>query len=70
MKETKEFLCSYYHDGAWWSLTITAYDLADADARVAKLGYLRLDGELKGTVPARFGFIAKALCWINNLIKS
>lgn len=67
MKETKTFVCHYQHDGTTWSLNIDAYDWADAEARVKKLGYLKLDGELMGTVPVRFGFIAKVICWIRNL---
>lgn len=65
--KTKNFLCSYHHDGAEWSITIQAYDRDDAEARVKKLGYLRLDGELIATVPARCGFIVRFLCWIKNL---
>jgi hypothetical protein len=65
--DTKTFLCSYHHDDALWSVEIHAYDWADAEARVKKLGYLKLDGELKVTIPVRLGFIAKLLCWIRNL---
>lgn len=64
---TKPFLCSYHHDGAWWGITIQAYDFKDAEARVKKLGFLRLDGELVDTVPDKYGFFAKAYCWFKNL---
>lgn len=64
--KTKKWCCSYHHDGENWSLLIDAYDRADAEARIAKLGYLRLDGELKGTV--RFGWLARAICWIRNAL--
>lgn len=65
--ETTEYLCSYYHDNAWWSVTITAYDREDAMDRVKKLGYLRLDGELMAKVPAKCGFVVKFLVWVRNL---
>jgi hypothetical protein len=67
MKETKKFLCHYRHDDAQWSIIIDAYDFEDAEVRIKKLGYLILDGELMGIVPARLGFIAKLFCWFKNL---
>lgn len=68
MRETKAFACSYMHDGAEWGLTIHAYDLADAEARIKKLGFVRLNGEIKLVVPQKFGWAAKLLCWLRNLI--
>jgi hypothetical protein len=65
-RRTKKFCCSYYHDGATWALNIDAYDRADAEARITKLGYLRLDGELIGTVPC--GWMARAICWLRNAL--
>lgn len=65
-RKTITFTCSYYHDGARWGILIDAYDWPDAEARCTKLG-LKLDGELMGTVPARVGFLAKAICWARNL---
>lgn len=60
-RPTIQFCCSYYHDGAWWALTIAAYDWSDAEARCKKLG-LKLDGELMATVPRMFGF-GKLIAW-------
>jgi hypothetical protein len=64
--KTKPFLCSYYHDRATWSVEIMAYDWDDARARVAKLGFLRLDGELMATIPVRVGCLAKLWCRVAN----
>jgi hypothetical protein len=50
-RKTRKFLCSYFHDGGWWSLMIDAYDMKDAEKRVDKLGNLRLDGEHIVTIP-------------------
>lgn len=69
-RKTKKFLTSYFHDGCRWSVEIDAYDFTDAEARVKKLGYLQLDGELIAKVPARIGFGARALCWIRNTFKA
>jgi len=68
-KPTKKFLTSYHHDGSEWSLTIDAYDWADAESRVKKLGYLRLDGELMATIPAKLGWLVKITCAIRNWLK-
>lgn len=68
-KKTKLFLCSYHHDGCEWSVKLDAYDWEDAEARVKKLGYLRLDGELLVTIPAKAGFIARTACQLRNALK-
>lgn len=54
----KDYLCSYWHDRAEWSLIIPARDWDDAQARCKKLG-LRLDGEVQAVIPAKVGWIAK-----------
>ena len=68
--KTKSFLCSYHHDGAEWSVTIQAYDRQDAEARLKKLGFLRLDGELVATLPAKCGVLVRIICWFRNLFKA
>lgn len=60
------FLCRYYHDGVWWSLTVHAYDRSDAEARCKKMG-LNLDGEIMATIPAKIGWVAKMVCFFRNL---
>jgi hypothetical protein len=65
-KPTRPFLCSYYHEGANWSFTIHAYDFEDAKARVARLTWAKLDGELMATVPAKCGWLVKITCAIRN----
>jgi hypothetical protein len=71
-RSTKEYVCRYYHDGSWWGLEITAYDNADAEARVAKLGNLQLQGELMMTIPANRcrPWIADIICRVRNLFAS
>ncbi len=69
-RPTKEFVCHYHHDGAKWGLNIHAYDLADAEARVKKLGFLKLDGELVMTIHGQKGRIVPFICWIRNAWKA
>lgn len=61
-ERTKRFLARYYHDGAWWSIDVYAYDFDDAESRCGKLG-LQLDGEHVMTIPA----VGKS-SWLPNLI--
>ena len=65
---SKRFLCSYHHNGAQWSLVLDAEDWPDAEARVKKLGYLHLDGELMATIPANrvTGLWVRFSCWLKN----
>jgi hypothetical protein len=69
MKQVKSYCCSYYHDGATWAVTITAYDWNDAQSRVKKLGNLRLDGELIAEFPDKLGLMVRFLCWLRNTVK-
>lgn len=64
----KTYVCRYFHNGSWWGLNITADDWQDAEARVAKLGNLQLEGELMATIPAKpgVGLLVRALCTIRN----
>lgn len=66
---TKPFLCSYHHDGAEWSVTLHARDWDDARARCNKLGYLRLDGELKAVIPVKAGWLVHLWCKLCNFFK-
>ena len=65
MHKTKKFCCQYYHDGSWWYCEIDAYGFADAEARCKRLG-LKLDGELKCTVPGWLAWLGISVCGIRN----
>lgn len=64
----KTYACRYYHDGSWWMLEIMAPDWADAEARVAKLGNLQLQGEVVAKIPAHIGagLFVRAITAIRN----
>jgi hypothetical protein len=63
-----KFLASYFHRGSWWCVEIFAVDWEDAETICRKLS-LRLDGELKATVPAVSGsWLPSLICWLKNKI--
>lgn len=51
----KTFLVSYRHEGEEWIIRLPARDASDAQARLAKLPYAAVDGELMGEFPAAAG---------------
>lgn len=67
---SKTYLVRYRHDGAEWVLELTANNLDDAKARLAKLPYATIDGELVTKVPAALGPLAKMIVAIRNNLTS
>jgi hypothetical protein len=53
--ELKTFLVSYNYEGAKWNLELKARDMADARARMGRLTYANLDGELMAKIPVPRG---------------
>lgn len=66
----KRFLCSYQYEGAQWNVQLHARDLADAEARLARLAWGTVDGELMAEVPASVGFWVPAWVAIRNWWKA
>ena len=62
------YLVEYYHDGAFWGITIQANSYDDAEARVKQLQYAKLRGEVRAEIPAKLGFLARALCWARSVL--
>lgn len=62
----KTFLVSYRYEGAEWVVQLPARDFADAKARLARLSFATVDGELVATVPAYAGPLAAAVTAIRN----
>ena len=62
----KTFLVSYRHDGTEWMLELKARDRKDAEARLARLVFATLDGELVARVPAALGPFAALAVMIRN----
>jgi len=70
VQPTKKYDCTYLHDGKTWALRIDAYNWADAEIRVAKLGFLRLEGEHIADIPSWAGaWLPRLYCWIRNLFR-
>lgn len=66
MEELKSFLVTYRHDGAEWALELKAKSAEDARARLGKLAYATVDGELVAKVPATLGPFATAVMVLRN----
>ena len=53
--EWQIYTCSYFHDGAWWVVSVSAYGFEDARARLKKLPLAQIDGTLEAVIPAFYG---------------
>ena len=62
----RTFLISYNHNGSEWVLELKADNAEDAKARLARLPYARVDGELLAKVPATLGPFAVAAAIVRN----
>jgi len=62
----RTFLVRYNYAGAEYGLEIMATDAAEAKARVARLAYATLDGELIANVPAALGPVAVVVAAVRN----
>ena len=66
MSEFRTFLVSYNYEGAQWSLEIKATSMADAKARLGRLAFGTVDGELVATVPAVAGLLVRLFTAARN----
>ena len=62
------FLFTYRHDGAEWCFELPAKDERDAKARLAKIHYATYNGELRAKIPAKAGFLARAVVLVRNML--
>lgn len=62
----RTFLVRYNYDGAEYGLELKAESAAEAKARLARLAYASIDGELIATVPAVLGPLAIAVTAVRN----
>ena len=70
LRRTKEYACSYYHDAVHWGFELHAYSLEDAEARVKRLSYAKVDGEIVAKIPARLGGVARLITSAKNLFRN
>lgn len=66
--EFKTYLFEYFHEGSKWQIEISATSLDDAQARINRLPWAKPVGELVARIPVGFGLLARAHCWIRNLL--
>ena len=66
-RKFKTFAVRYRHDGAEWGFELPARDLQDAKARLARLAYASVDGELVLTLPAATGPLAATVAALRNV---
>ena len=64
----KTFLASYNHDGTRWSIELPARDYDDAKARLARLPFASVDGELIMTLPASTGPLVTIITAFRNAV--
>lgn len=62
----KTFVIRYRHDGAEWGIELPARDFDDAKARLARLPYATIDGELIMKLPAATGPLAAIVTAFRN----
>ena len=54
-EKMRTYLVSYNHEGARWNLELKARDMADARARLSRLVFASLDGEIMARIPMPSG---------------
>ena len=67
-QKLNKYLFDYDYDGSSWSLEIPAHTEQEAKERVGKLANAKYLGEIKATLPGRFGLLVKLICGVRNLI--
>lgn len=65
---TKTFLVRYRYEGAEWSVRLPAKDFDDAKARLARMPYASVDGELIAAIPASTSPLASIVVAVRNAI--
>ena len=69
--EYKTYLASYNYAGTKWGIDFPAQSMVDAKARLARMSYGQVDGELKGTIPAGpgAGILVRLIVWTKNILR-
>ena len=67
----KTYLASYNYAGTKWGIEFPAQSIDDAKARLARMSYGWVDGELVMTIPAAAGagsVLARLIAWTRNVL--
>jgi hypothetical protein len=60
------YLCDYYYEGERWSIEIPAESWEDAKARLKRMAYAEVVGEIQSTLPVEFGLWVKLWVWLRS----
>jgi molybdopterin biosynthesis enzyme MoaB len=66
----KTFLVQYRHDGAEWGIQLPAQSFEDAKARLARLAFGTVKGEVVMTLPGSTGPLAAIVTSLRNALRS
>lgn len=69
-QDYKTYVVHYRYDGAEWGLQLPARSLEDAKARLARLPYATVQGELVMTLPGHTGPLAAFVSGFRNVLRS
>ena len=68
----KTYLASYNYAGTKWGIDFPAQSMDDAKARLARISYGQVDGELMATIPAAAGagsVLVRLIAWTKNALR-
>ena len=68
--EYKTFVVHYRHEGAEWGIQLPARSFEDAKARLARMPYATVAGELVMTLPAYTGPLASIVSAFRNALRT
>jgi hypothetical protein len=64
--EQKYYLCEYQYESEIWCIEIPAESWEDAKARLQRMAYGRVIGEIKATLPSQLGLVARFWVWLKS----
>lgn len=68
--QTKLHCIEYRHEGATWVIKVPATSQADALQRVCRMQEGTYMGTAELELPARLGFVAKSVCWLQSVFST
>ena len=68
----KTYLASYNYAGKKWGIDFSAQSTDDAKARLARMSYGQVDGELMATIPVAAGagsVLVRLIVWTRHVLR-
>lgn len=66
--EQKYYLCEYSFEGDRYSLEIPAKSWKEAEAKLRRIAYGHISGEIKAVIPVQIGWLAKVIVSLKNAL--